>query len=110
MYCYDSWLLLSCCAVQPLVCLHGQVSDIQDSQVAHQIRNSKCQVARGDNTCQAAFECLVFSDIYCTPDSHSRLLGVQLIYRRCGTYSFLVTNLAIVRCNTAKSNVWTCVK
>jgi len=55
MYCYDDWLLLSCCNVQPLVCSHGQVNDIQDSQVAHQIRNCKCQAARGDKTCQAAF-------------------------------------------------------
>ena len=54
MYCYDDRLLLSCCIrVQPLVCSHGQVSEIQDSEVAHQGRNSKCQAAKMDNTCQA---------------------------------------------------------
>ena len=83
MYCYDDWLLLSCCTVQPLVCSHGQVNDIQDSQPAH-LRSSKCQVAVTTHVRQ---HLNVWSslNINCIPDSHSRLLGVQLIYRRCGT-------------------------
>ena len=40
MYCYDNWQLLLCCDVQPFVCSHGQVSEIQDSEAAHQGKNS----------------------------------------------------------------------
>ncbi len=112
MHCYDDWLLLSCCSVQPLVCSHGQVSDIQDSQVAHQIRNSKCQAATVDNTCQAAFECLVFSEhqlhTLCTQQAPRCAADIpEVWYMRL---YLVVTKMAIVRCNTAKSNVYTCVK
>lgn len=43
MYCYNDGLLLSC---NTAIRSHGQVGEIQDSQVAHQGRNSKWQAAR----------------------------------------------------------------
>lgn len=41
MYSLDDWQLPPCCDVQPFVCSHSQVSEVQDSGVAHQGRNSK---------------------------------------------------------------------
>ena len=46
-----------------------------------------------------SIECLVFCEHQPHTFAHSRLLGVQTIYRRCGTCCFTaVVNMAIVRC------------
>ncbi len=103
-------MMLGYC-VHAAACSHGQVSDIHDSQVAHQIRNSKCQAARVDNTCQAAFECLVFCEHHGTP-AIDRSCTQQA--PRCAAdipevwytqLHLVVTKLAIVMCNTGKSDV-----
>ncbi|DBA88920.1 TPA: hypothetical protein ACH3X2_000155 [Trebouxia sp. C0005] len=74
MSCYDDWQLLSCCGVQPFFCSRGQVSEIQDSEVAHQGRHNKIgQDMSGSNFGQH-IECLVSCDCQLHTFAHSSLL------------------------------------
>ena len=101
-------MMLGYC-VHAAACSHCQVSDIQESQVAHQIR--KCQAARVDNTCQAAFECLVFCEHHgtfaidrsCTQQAPRCAADIPEVWYM--QLHLVATKLAIVMCNTAKSDV-----